>query len=113
MQLKKSCQTSLSEVYSPTSSNTYECIGPFGNGPGFQDTEILLESTAVALIMIGGDDGIPAAKVLMTTLGSETIGSLCGDSKSATRNWKMLKVNDQHKSIDLLMTKEGFGFSEL
>jgi len=47
-----------------------------GKGPGSHDTEMRLESTAVALTIVGADDGTPLGSVLMTTLGSETIGSL-------------------------------------
>lgn len=65
----------------------YEWIGPFGNGPGFQEIVILLESTAVARTITGADVGGPAANVLITTLGRETIGSLCGERSRATRNY--------------------------
>lgn len=47
-----------------------------------------LESTAVALTIVGADDGTPLGSVLITTLGSDTIGSLWCDSRMAIRNWK-------------------------
>ena len=55
--------------------STYERIGPLGKGPGCQETETLEGSAAVALRILGGEEGGPPGRVPITKLGSESMGS--------------------------------------
>lgn len=61
-------------------------MGPCGKGPGSQLTLIRVQSTGTARTKAGGDAGTPDGRVLITTLGADTMGSAWGDNKRATRN---------------------------
>jgi len=56
-------------------------ISPLGCSGAFQLIAILCVSSALASIMIGDDEGGPAASVLTVVLGREKIGGLPSELK--------------------------------